>query len=452
MTDGADRGAGTSRREGVGQRLAPGTVAFDWALTALTGLITIGGYLLVKGSREGTLAVGDARLAPGGRPLRRRAARDPASALGGGGRARARRRISDPAWRPRIGPRCSARSSSWPGSCSRSSTSAARSTPTSSSVSCRPAPSCSPPPLRSSRAGRSWASARESSLPARRSARATGPPVSGSRVAGPLVSGSRVSDSPVSGSRWRPRGCWRSRRSSSSARIRGSPAPDWRSSPDPPFSTHTDLYAVPLDRPGSVRLTATPTDDEVHPAVHPDGNRIAVGRGALGALDIWMLAIDGTDIAQVTDTPDAVEDGMTWSPDGSRLAWWSDLAEEVAATDAAPVDRARAGRSSGCTGGATRRGRGDRLRHLDRGCGRDRPPAAGPDGDRRGRRVVVARRHAPVRVALRRRRPRRPHVRSRRLGSGPGHDRSGRGLELQLVARTATGWPSTRSGTATTRS
>jgi TolB protein len=108
-------------------------------------------------------------------------------------------------------------------------------------------------------------------------------------------------------------------------------------SDEPPFELHTDLYAIPLDGSGMARLTSTADEDEVHPAVHPDGSRIAVGRGQLEALDIWMLAADGTDIAQVTDTPDANEDGLTWSPDGTRLAWWSDRPDSFPAAGSSPI-------------------------------------------------------------------------------------------------------------------
>jgi TolB protein len=118
-------------------------------------------------------------------------------------------------------------------------------------------------------------------------------------------------------------------------------------SDEPPFTLHTDLYAIPLAGTSSMRLTATPDEDEVHPAVHPDGSRIAVGRGSIDELDVWMLGMDGTDIARVTDTPDANEDGMTWSPDGTRLAWWSDL------TDAPAVpERSSPAPAAGGPGGA----------------------------------------------------------------------------------------------------
>jgi hypothetical protein len=120
-------------------------------------------------------------------------------------------------------------------------------------------------------------------------------------------------------------------------------------SDEPPFAMHTDLYALPLEGAGTIRLTATSDEDEVHPAVHPDGDRIAVGRGpAVDGLDVWVLAMDGTEIARVTDTPDANEDGLTWSPDGSRLAWWSDrpavdaTAAASPAPEAAPAARADA--------------------------------------------------------------------------------------------------------------
>jgi Tol biopolymer transport system component len=60
-------------------------------------------------------------------------------------------------------------------------------------------------------------------------------------------------------------------------------------------------------------------------------NRIVFRSNRSGAWEIWSIAIDGTDPKQLTDlaTNDATDSGYggdgppRWSPDGKQIAWWS---------------------------------------------------------------------------------------------------------------------------------
>ncbi len=67
------------------------------------------------------------------------------------------------------------------------------------------------------------------------------------------------------------------------------------------------------------RLTNHPWDD-LHPAISPDGNRIAYASRRNGYWDIYILDLRDGNLTRVTDTPEY--DGWpTWSPDGQWLAY-----------------------------------------------------------------------------------------------------------------------------------
>ena len=82
-----------------------------------------------------------------------------------------------------------------------------------------------------------------------------------------------------------------------------------------------DLFALKLD--GSVLNQLTDDDsNELSPAWSPDGRRIAYYSNKSGAYQIWMINPDGSGAQQVTDTdsPGGVVLPL-WSPDGSRLGY-----------------------------------------------------------------------------------------------------------------------------------
>jgi Tol biopolymer transport system component len=106
-----------------------------------------------------------------------------------------------------------------------------------------------------------------------------------------------------------------------------------------------------MDADGSdVRVLA----DNYHPiglAWSLDGTRLAFGQGvqADGAISIWVVSMDGTDPAEIGFVPldgctYAYKCGMTWSPDGSAIAFGKDEGEDsVIAADGS--DKAKIFRS-----------------------------------------------------------------------------------------------------------
>lgn len=84
------------------------------------------------------------------------------------------------------------------------------------------------------------------------------------------------------------------------------------------FDTLGDIFIVP-----SAGGTATPLTQDfawnIHPAVSPDGNKIAFSSDRGGLSNIWVMNIDGTDLKQVTKEKNNIMHSPKWSPDGQYI-------------------------------------------------------------------------------------------------------------------------------------
>lgn len=83
----------------------------------------------------------------------------------------------------------------------------------------------------------------------------------------------------------------------------------------------TDLAYLTAGATTPLPLTADDFTDR-HPALSPDGTRVAFESDRGGQPDIWVIRVNGTDLRQITNHP-AEDAWPTWSPSGDRIAFSS---------------------------------------------------------------------------------------------------------------------------------
>ena len=106
------------------------------------------------------------------------------------------------------------------------------------------------------------------------------------------------------------------------------------------FRRGGDLWAAPVGDPDATRVTDGLSGVRT-PAWSPDGATLAVMSDASGAQDVWLVAADGAaEPRQLTSgamAADEIRFGVSWSPDGTRIAYISNRAH-LAADDVWIVD------------------------------------------------------------------------------------------------------------------
>jgi WD40 repeat protein len=87
-----------------------------------------------------------------------------------------------------------------------------------------------------------------------------------------------------------------------------------------------DIFIIRTDGSDRIQLTSDIVMDR-RPRWSPDGSRIAFYSDRGGSTDIWTVNPDGSQFEQVTYTGDAIH--PVWSPDGSQLAYSYDDSYDV---------------------------------------------------------------------------------------------------------------------------
>ncbi len=85
---------------------------------------------------------------------------------------------------------------------------------------------------------------------------------------------------------------------------------------------NNEIYV--MNETNVTRLTYNASSD-INPEWHPNGSKIAFSSNRDGDYEIYVMDADGTNITQLTNNTDGIEDGsQCWSPDGSKIAFCSD--------------------------------------------------------------------------------------------------------------------------------
>lgn len=85
-----------------------------------------------------------------------------------------------------------------------------------------------------------------------------------------------------------------------------------------------DLWRVDLVDGHELRVTST-QKAEYDPAWSPVDNRIVYVSEETGNGDIYLLNLDGSAVLRLTNNVDDFDKHPTWSPDGTRVAFWSNM-------------------------------------------------------------------------------------------------------------------------------
>lgn len=93
------------------------------------------------------------------------------------------------------------------------------------------------------------------------------------------------------------------------------------------FDAHMDIFEANPDGSELKRLTDAKGYD-AEGAYSPDGKQIVFGSMRTGSMELFIMDADGSNVRQLTKTPNCYNGGPFFSPDGKRVIFRSDRTEK----------------------------------------------------------------------------------------------------------------------------
>ncbi len=93
---------------------------------------------------------------------------------------------------------------------------------------------------------------------------------------------------------------------------------------------NADIVAVPSEGGGGPKALIDGEKTENTPRWSPDGKHLALLANRDGALQVYVADADGKDVKKLTDLHAGAQPPLVWSPDGTKIAFVSDVHPECA--------------------------------------------------------------------------------------------------------------------------
>jgi dipeptidyl aminopeptidase/acylaminoacyl peptidase len=96
----------------------------------------------------------------------------------------------------------------------------------------------------------------------------------------------------------------------------------------PAGARNADIWAVPADGSAPAKAIVTDARSDTTPRFSPDGRMLAFISTRDGAPQVYLAAADGSDVKKLTDVAMGAQPPLVFAPDGSRVAFVSDVYPE----------------------------------------------------------------------------------------------------------------------------
>jgi Tol biopolymer transport system component len=95
----------------------------------------------------------------------------------------------------------------------------------------------------------------------------------------------------------------------------------FQAGPYSPLTPNADIWVSAIDGSSLRNLTNVPTAVNTNPSWSPDGKRLAFTSNRSGTYDVYVVNVDGTNLINLTPSNTTNISAVAWSPDGLHIAF-----------------------------------------------------------------------------------------------------------------------------------